>query len=109
MLTNIVTDFEQLAFAITTAAESFEQEVERPSASQSTGPHSPYHFVLLWLMERGILIQDVGHACDQQGYDKVQLMNFKELSSGLQQQLLDGMQEFHLSKLLAQMRAEVTS
>eukprot|EP01043_Picozoa_sp_COSAG02_P095856 COSAG02_NODE_32181_length_520_cov_6.610451_1_plen_125_part_10 len=45
---NMVTDFEQLAFAIATSAEHMGKEVERQSGL-SVGPFSPHHYVVLWL------------------------------------------------------------
>ena len=42
ILINNVTDFEQLAFTIATAAETYEEELERLDSAPTAGPHSPH-------------------------------------------------------------------
>ena len=80
-------------------APRHEEELERPDSAPTAGPHSPYHFALLWLMEWGILVENITHASDRDGYKQVRLVDINALSAERRQLLLDSLQAFHLAKL----------
>ena len=44
------------------------------------GPFSPHHFVLLWLLERELLIEGIEDACSPEGYDRVRLHRKMDLT-----------------------------
>jgi hypothetical protein len=62
-LIGAVTDFDQLAFNIEKVAEETGASGARGEAPAS-GPFSPHHFVLLWLLEREIVIDGIDDAGD---------------------------------------------
>jgi hypothetical protein len=106
-LIGAVTDFDQLAFNIEKVAEETGASGARGEAPAS-GPFSPHHFVLLWLLEREIVIDGIDDAGDAAGYATVRLRSRDYLDVARFQELLAEMAEFHQAKLLSTHAGEAT-